>query len=89
MRNPLGPWSRAARKWTENEDMKRKWRENEEVKMKLREYEEMERKLRENEEMERDSLSTFPHSLFISSLPIHFLYQNLSYFVTNVTKNLA
>ena len=28
---------------------------------------------RENEEMERDSFSTFPHSLFISSLSIHFL----------------
>ena len=71
------------RKWRENEEMKmkvreyeemeRKFRENEEMKMKLREYEEMERKLRENEEMERDSLSTFPHSFFISSLSIHFL----------------
>ena len=47
LRNRLGPWSRAARKWTENEDMKRKWRENEEMNMKLREYEEMERKFRE------------------------------------------
>ena len=72
-------------KLREYEEMERKLRENEEMKMKLREYEEMERILRENEEMERDSL-TFPHSLFISSLPIHFLYQNLSYFVTNVTK---
>ena len=41
----------------------RKWRENEE----------MRRKWRENEEMERDWLSTFPHSLSISSLFLHFL----------------
>ena len=39
------------------------------------------RKWRENEEMEGDSLSTFPHFLFISSLSIHFLYQKLSPFV--------
>ena len=44
LRNPLEPWSRAARKWRENEEMKRKWRENEEMK----------RKWRENEEMKRD-----------------------------------
>ena len=25
------PWSQAARKWRENEEMKRKWRENEEI----------------------------------------------------------
>ena len=50
----------------------RKWRENEKMK----------KKWRENEEMERDSLSTFPHFLFISSLSIHFLYQKLSHFVT-------
>ena len=31
LRNPLEPWSRAARKWRENEEMKRKWRENEEM----------------------------------------------------------
>ena len=31
LRNPLEPWSRAARKWKENEEMKRKWRENEEM----------------------------------------------------------
>ena len=31
LRNPLEPWSRAARKWRENEEMKRKWRENEEI----------------------------------------------------------
>ena len=31
--------------------------------------------------MERDSLTTFPHFLFISSLSIHFLYQKLSNFV--------
>ena len=62
--------SRAVRKWRENEKMKRKWRENEE----------MERKWKENEEMERDSLSTFPHFLFISSLSIHFLYKKLSHF---------
>ena len=47
---------------------------------KRRENEEMKRKWRENEEMERDWLSTFPHSLFISSPSIHFLYQNLSHF---------
>ena len=41
----------------------RKWRENEEVR----------RKLRENDKMERDWLSTFPHSLSISSLFLHFL----------------
>ena len=46
-----------------------KWRENEE----------MERKWRENDEMERDSLSTFPHFLYISFLSIHFLHQKLSY----------
>ena len=39
------------------------------------------RKGRENEEMEGDSLSTFPHFLFISSLSIHYLYQKLSHFV--------
>ena len=50
--------------------------------------------------MERISLSTFPHSLFISSLSINFLYQNFLYhilsqnvkygtFVANVTKNLT
>ena len=33
----------------------------------------MRRKWRENEEMERDWLSTFPHSLSISSLFLHFL----------------
>ena len=44
LRNPLDPWSRAPRKWRENEEMKRKWRENEE----------MERKWRENEEMDRE-----------------------------------
>ena len=50
------------------------------------------RKWRENEEMEKDSLSTFPHFLFISSLSIHFLskilLQNVKYgtFVDNVTK---
>ena len=36
----------------------------------------MERNWRDVEEMERDLLSTFPHFLFISSLYIHFLYQN-------------
>ena len=39
------------------------------------------RKWRENEKTERDSLSTFPHFLFISSFSIHFLYQKLSHFV--------
>ena len=34
------------------------------------------RKWRENGEMEGDSLSTFLHFLFISSLSIHFLYQS-------------
>ena len=53
------------------------------------------RKWRENEEIERDSLSRFPHSLFISPLSIHFLYQTLSQnvkygtFVANFTKNLT
>ena len=65
------PGSLAARKWRENEKIKRKWRENEE----------MDRKWRKNEEIERDLLSTFPHFLFISSLSIHLLYQNYSYFV--------
>ena len=54
--------------------------------------------MREGEEMERDSFSTFPHSLFISSLSIHFrikicliLSQNVKYgtFVANVTKTLT
>ena len=57
----------------------------------------MERELENEEEMERDSLSTFPHFLFISSLSIHFLYQkclillNVKYgtFVANVTKNFT
>ena len=31
LRNPLEPWSRAARKWRENEEMKRKLRENVEM----------------------------------------------------------
>ena len=31
LRNPLEPWSRAARKWKENEEMKSKWGENEEM----------------------------------------------------------
>ena len=52
--NPLEPWSRAARKWRENEEMKRKWRENEEMKRKWTENEEMERRWRENEEMDRE-----------------------------------
>ena len=43
LRNPLEPWSRAARKWRENEKMKRKWRENEEMKRKWGENEETER----------------------------------------------
>ena len=43
MRNPLEHWSRAARKWRENEEMERKWRENEEIKRKWRENEEMEK----------------------------------------------
>ena len=67
------PCSVSARKWRENEEMERKWTD----------YEEMERKWTDNEEMEmeRDSLSTFPHSVCISPLSIHFLYQNLSHFV--------
>ena len=72
------------REWENEEEMEREWG--------------MERKFGENEEMERDSLSTFPHFLFISSLSIHFLYQKLSHFVqnikyatfvANVTKNLS
>ena len=43
--------------------LREKWRGNEE----------MRRKWRKNEEMERDWLSTFPHSLSISSLFLHFL----------------
>ena len=45
--------------------------------------------------MERVALSTLPHFLFISSLPIHYLYlklsQNVEYglFVANVKKNLT
>ena len=39
------------------------------------------RKWRENDEIEKDSLSTFPHFLFISSLSVHFLYRKLSHFV--------
>ena len=71
------------RKWRENEKMKKKWRENEE----------METKWRENEEMERDSLSIFPHFLFITS-PLSISYIkiiNVKYgtFVANVTKNLT
>ena len=73
--------NRFARKWKENEEMKRKWRENQEMKRKWRENQEMKRKWRENEEMERFSLSTFHHSLCISSLSIPFLYQTLSHFV--------
>ena len=60
------------------------------------------RKWRENEEMERecgkgDSLSIFPHFLFLSSLYIHFLNKNClilsqnvkcGTFVTNI-KNLS
>ena len=66
--------SRAPRKWRENEEIRRKWRENEE----------MRRKWRENEEMERDWLSTFPHSLSISSLSLYFLHQKASHFLQNV-----
>ena len=43
--------------------LREKWRGNEE----------MRRKWRKNGEMERDWLSTFPHSLSISSLFLHFL----------------
>ena len=55
------------------EEMKREWGNEEETGRKWRENEEMRRKWRENEEMERDWLSTFPHSLSISSLFLHFL----------------
>ena len=61
------------RKWTDNEEMKREWGNEEEMAIQWGNKEEIER-----EEMERDSLSTFPHSLFFSSLSIHFLQQNLS-----------
>ena len=54
--------------------MERKW-ENEE---------EMEKEWENEEELERDSLSTFSHFLFISSLSFHFFYQKLSHFVANV-----
>ena len=75
--------------------MKRKWRENEKMKRKWRENGEMGKKWRENEDMERDSLSSFPHFLFISpTLTIPYikncciLPQNVKYdtFVANVTK---
>ena len=61
----------------------RKWRENGE----------MERKGRKNEEIKRDSLSIFPHFLFITS-PLFISYIkiiNVKYgtFVANVTKNLT
>ena len=45
------------------------------------------RKWRENEEMKRNSLSTFTHYLFISSLSLHFLY--LSKFVTFCRKHFC
>ena len=59
-----------ASRMQENGERVRRWRWNGERM----------RKWRENEEMERDSLSTFPHFLFISSLSIHFLYQKLYHF---------
>ena len=43
LRNPLEPWSRAARKWRENEEMKRKWRGNGKKMRKCIENEEMDR----------------------------------------------
>ena len=55
----------------------RKWRENEKMK----------RKWRENEEVERN-LSRFPYFLFISSLSIHFLYQNCNILSQNVKRGL-
>ena len=70
LRNPLEPWSLAARKWRENEKMKRKWRENEE----------MRKKWRENEEKERltfyissFSLHFLPLSPFPTSIFSHFV----------------
>ena len=52
-------WQRGWEKWRENEKIKRKWRENEEIERAWG--------------MERDSLSTFPHSLYIFSFSFHFL----------------
>ena len=54
--------SMAAWLW-ENGERMRKWRGNGERM----------RKWTQNEQIERDSLSTFPHFLFITSLSIHFL----------------
>ena len=75
--------SLAVRKWRENEKMQRKWRENKEI----------ERKWRENEQKERDSLSIFPHFLFISS-PLYISYIKITSvkygtIVASVTKNLT
>ena len=63
------------------EEMEREWGNEEEMEIEWGNKEEMEREWGNGEEMERDLLSTFPHSLFISSPSIHFLYQNLSHFV--------
>jgi len=41
--NPLEPWSRAARKWRGNEEMKRKWRGDGDRMRKWTENEEMDR----------------------------------------------
>ena len=53
------------------------WQPGSRAAKKWRDKEKMKRKWKENEELERDSLSIFPHFLFISSLAIHFLYQTL------------
>ena len=47
LRNPLEPWSRAARIWRENQEMKGKQQEDQE----------MQSKWRKDEEIGRDSLS--------------------------------
>ena len=75
LHNLRQPGSQASRKWRENQKMEREWGNGEGM-----------RNWRENAEMERNSLSTFPHFLFIPSLSIHFLYQKLSHFVANVEK---
>ena len=61
------------REWENEEEMGERKRGNERM-GKWRGNGERMRKWRENEIMERDSLSTFPHFLFISSLTINFLY---------------
>ena len=66
LHNLWQPGSRAAKKWRENEKMKGELEKAEGNGERMRKW-------REYEEIVKDSLSTFPHFLFISPLPIHFL----------------